>query len=75
MPGLCNYRMCHNLGSSSFQGYCNKAHYERGKLDELKEAYEKQLIKIKEMEQSAQVKTHLTSYEKASLSKSESSLS
>ncbi len=50
MPELCRYRMCHNLGSSSFFGYCNKGHYEREKLDELKEAYEKQLAKVKDLE-------------------------
>ena len=50
MPELCRYRMCHNVGSSSFVGYCNESHYERGKLDELKEAYEKQLAKVKELE-------------------------
>lgn len=64
--------MCHNVGSSSFLGYCNESHYERGKLDELKEAYEKQRMKIKEMELKLQVKTHLTSCEKSSLSKSDS---
>jgi hypothetical protein len=72
MPELCKYRNCHNLASSTYSGYCNQMHYERGKLDELKEEYEKQLAKIKEMEQKLQVKTHLTSCEKPSSSKSDS---
>jgi hypothetical protein len=29
--------MCHNLASSNYQGYCNKDHYTRGKMLELKE--------------------------------------
>lgn len=37
MP-LCNYRMCHNLASSSYQGYCNKNHMERGLKDERDES-------------------------------------
>lgn len=29
MSSLCLYGNCHNLGSSSYQGYCNKDHFER----------------------------------------------
>jgi hypothetical protein len=29
--------MCHNLASSSYQGYCNADHFKRGKILELKE--------------------------------------
>jgi predicted DNA-binding transcriptional regulator len=41
MPSLCAYKMCHNLASSSWSGYCNQAHYERAKLEELKEQIKK----------------------------------
>lgn len=44
MPSLCAYRMCHNLGSSSFGGYCNEAHQIRGEKDEQKEREEKLAI-------------------------------
>lgn len=30
MPSLCEYRMCHNLASSSYQGYCNEDHLKKG---------------------------------------------
>ncbi len=30
MPSLCEFSMCHNLGSSSYQGYCSQSHYEKG---------------------------------------------
>jgi hypothetical protein len=33
--------MCHNLGSSSFLGYCNVYHMERGLEEERKEAQRK----------------------------------
>ena len=29
MPSFCLYGMCHNLGSSSYQGYCNEYHMNR----------------------------------------------
>jgi hypothetical protein len=29
MPSFCNYMNCHNLASSSYQGYCNQNHFER----------------------------------------------
>lgn len=35
MPSFCEYRNCHNLGSSSYQGYCNKEHMTRGLILEL----------------------------------------
>jgi hypothetical protein len=38
MPSLCLYKMCHNLGSSTFLGYCNVYHMERGLEEERKEA-------------------------------------
>lgn len=38
MPSFCNYRMCHNLASSSYLGYCNQQHMERGLDLERKEA-------------------------------------
>jgi hypothetical protein len=62
MPELCKYRMCHRVASSTYSGYCNEVHYERGKLDELKEAYEEQLKKVKALE----AKAHSTSYETGS---------
>lgn len=34
MPSACAYRMCHNLASSTWGGYCNEAHYKRGMEDE-----------------------------------------
>ena len=37
MPSFCQYRMCHNLASSNYQGYCNKDHHTRGKILEFKE--------------------------------------
>ncbi len=37
MPSLCNYKMCHNLASSSYQGYCNEVHYKRALILDLKE--------------------------------------
>lgn len=30
MPSFCNYGMCHNLGSSSYQGYCDDYHRKKG---------------------------------------------
>ncbi len=41
MPSFCEYKMCHNLGSSTFLGYCNVYHMERGLELERKEAQEK----------------------------------
>ncbi len=42
MPEFCKYRNCQNLASSSFWGYCNKEHFERGlKDDELFKVLEK----------------------------------
>jgi hypothetical protein len=41
MPSLCNYGMCHNLGSSTYQGYCNEYHMKRAKLLEMKEQVSK----------------------------------
>jgi len=35
MPEFCNYRNCQNLASSSFQGYCNKEHFEKGLEDDV----------------------------------------
>jgi hypothetical protein len=37
MPSFCEYKMCHNLASSTWSGYCNQDHYDRAKLDEAKE--------------------------------------
>ncbi len=34
MPQFCQYRNCHNLGSSSFWGYCNENHFQRGLEDD-----------------------------------------
>ncbi len=48
MPGFCQYLNCHNLASSSYQGYCNQSHFERAKEVEL-------LFKI--MEQHTHIKT------------------
>lgn len=30
MLSLCKYRMCQNLGSSLYDGYCNEEHMKRG---------------------------------------------
>jgi hypothetical protein len=31
MPSLCIFLNCHNLGSSTYQGYCNQYHMEKAK--------------------------------------------
>ena len=31
MPSFCNYLNCHNLASSTYQGYCNEYHMKRAK--------------------------------------------
>jgi hypothetical protein len=48
MPGFCQYLNCHNLASSSYQGYCNQSHFERANEVEV-------LFKI--MEQHKHIKT------------------
>lgn len=40
MPSTCAYRMCHNLASSSWGGYCNEEHYKRGSKDEINHEHE-----------------------------------
>jgi hypothetical protein len=30
MPEFCKYGNCHNLGSSTYQGYCNEYHFKKG---------------------------------------------
>lgn len=50
MPSLCLYKMCHNLGSSSFLGYCNVYHMEKGLEEERKEAQREREEKQKEKE-------------------------
>jgi hypothetical protein len=30
MPSFCEYRNCHNLASSTYLGYCNQEHMDRG---------------------------------------------
>ena len=52
MPSLCLYRMCHNLGSSTYLGYCNAFHMKKGLELEKKEAEEeaKKMEKEKEKE-------------------------
>lgn len=35
MPEFCKYANCHNLGSSTYQGYCTKEHQTRGSEYEL----------------------------------------
>lgn len=37
MPSFCLYGMCHNLGSSTYQGYCNEYHMKRAWEREEKE--------------------------------------
>jgi hypothetical protein len=37
MPSLCAYKMCHNLASSTWSGYCNEDHYNRAMLLEAKQ--------------------------------------
>jgi hypothetical protein len=36
MGKLCEYKMCHNLASSTWGGYCNEDHYKRGLKEEEK---------------------------------------
>lgn len=31
MPSLCDYKNCHNLASSTYNGYCNEDHYKRAR--------------------------------------------
>ncbi len=42
MPSFCEYGMCHNLGSSTYLGYCNEYHmnraFEKEKLMKILEA-------------------------------------
>lgn len=47
MAKFCEYRSCHNLGSSSFNGYCNEQHRIRGEKDEQKQL-EEQIAAAKE---------------------------
>ncbi len=56
MPSFCQYKMCHNLGSSTFLGYCNAYHMERGLEEERKEAQRKREEAAKEAEAKAKVK-------------------
>jgi len=35
MVEFCRFQNCHNLGSSTFQGYCNQYHQEKGAEYEL----------------------------------------
>ncbi len=51
MPSFCEYKMCHNLASSTWNGYCNQNHYERAKLEEMKEQLQLLKEKIKKMEE------------------------
>ncbi len=44
MPSFCLYGMCHNLGSSTYRGYCNEYHMKRAWEKEAKE----KLAKIQE---------------------------
>ena len=37
MPSFCLYGMCHNLGSSIYQGYCNEYHMRRAEYLEAKQ--------------------------------------
>ena len=34
MPSFCEYRNCHNLASSTYIGYCNQEHMDRGMKDD-----------------------------------------
>lgn len=34
MPSFCEYRNCHNLASSTYFGYCNQQHMDRGMKDD-----------------------------------------
>ncbi len=52
MPSsLCAYKMCHNLASSTWSGYCNQAHYDRAMLLEAKERVIELEEKLKKKEQ------------------------
>lgn len=57
MPSFCDYKNCHNLASSTYGGYCNEYHYDRAKIQELKE-------RIKSIEKGGE--TPLVSYAKES---------
>ena len=39
MPSFCEYRSCHKLASSSFQGYCTQEHMNRATDDEFIERH------------------------------------
>ena len=63
MPSLCLYGMCHNLGSSSYQGYCNENHMKRAQLQELKE----QVAKLKKelLKQVSTSSSHCEAYKES----------
>ena len=59
MPKFCEYRMCHNLGSSSFGGYCNEAHQIRGERDERTQREEKETPTKDEAHKTQSLKTEM----------------
>ena len=52
MPSFCEYKMCHNLASSTWSGYCNQDHYERAQLQEAQEHIKLLKEKIKKRQES-----------------------
>lgn len=62
MPQLCEYLNCHNLGSSTYQGYCNQNHLERSK--ELEPLF-KIIKENKEISTLGQARLFLTSSQKS----------
>jgi hypothetical protein len=55
MPSFCEYKMCHNLASSTWSGYCNQNHYERAQLEEAKERVKQLEEKLKAQQERKQV--------------------
>jgi 5-bromo-4-chloroindolyl phosphate hydrolysis protein len=54
MPSFCEYKNCHNLASSTWNGYCNEYHFLRAQLEDAKERVrqlEEKIKKLQEMNQ------------------------
>ena len=61
MPMVCEYRMCHNLGSTTYQGYCNEDHQKQGREKEL---FMKIIEKVEGVCTIRQAKTYLVDFMK-----------
>ena len=61
MPSFCTYLNCHNLGSSSYLGYCNEYHMKRAKeIEPLMKIMEEN----KEIKSLAEARKFLTSVQR-----------